>query len=63
MNLQPLPRELNSSKGAKIETGTEGWKMYVKESKEISPKYRENLERRQRAIIGMVEKEIEKRGL
>ena len=29
-NLQPLPKELNSSKGAKIETGTEGWSMYVK---------------------------------
>lgn len=43
MNLQPLPKGLNSSKGAKIETGTEGWQRYVKENKDISPLYRKYL--------------------
>lgn len=63
MNLQPLPKELNSSKGKKVETGTDGWKMYVKEGKEISPEYREWLMSRQRMIEERVKEEIKQRGV
>ena len=63
MNLQPLPKELNSSKGAKIETGTEGWQRYVKENKDISPTYRAYLENTQRNMVALVEEQIKKRGL
>lgn len=50
-NLQPLPKHLNSSKGSKIETGTDGWVKYVKDNKEISPKYRTYLLRQQQQIL------------
>ena len=63
MNLQPLPKELNSSKGAKIETGTEGWQRYVKENKDISPTYRAYLENTQRNMVALVEEQLKKRGL
>ena len=63
MNLQPLPKELNSSKGAKIETGTEGWQRYVKENKDISPTYKAYLENTQRNMVALVEEQIKKRGL
>ncbi|NOL52598.1 hypothetical protein HKX39_10550 [Pelistega suis] len=63
MNLQPLPKELNSSKGKKVETGTDGWKMYVKEGKEISPEYRRWLAGQQRTIEEKVKEEIKQRGL
>ena len=63
MNLQPLPKELNTSKGAKIETGTEGWQRYVKENKDISPTYRAYLENTQRNMVALVEEQIKKRGL
>lgn len=53
-NLQPLPKELNSSKGAKIETGTEGWSMYVKDSKNVSPEYSQYLFERQREMERIV---------
>ncbi|STO94105.1 Uncharacterised protein [Haemophilus pittmaniae] len=63
MNLQPLPKELNSSKGAKIETGTEGWQRYVKENKDISPLYRKYLADRQDEIRAEVLVAIEKFGV
>ena len=63
MNLQPLPKELNSSKGKKVETGTDGWKMYVKEGKEISARYRKYLSDKQTEIRTKVEEEIIRRGL
>ena len=63
MNLHPLPKELNSSKGAKIETRTESWQRYVKENKDISPIYRAYLENTQRNMVALVEEQIKKRGL
>ena len=45
------------------ETGTDGWRMYMKDSKEVSQEYRELLERKQNKIENMVIKELEKRGL
>lgn len=63
MNLQPLPKELNSSKGNKVETGTDGWKMYVKEGKEISARYRKYLSDKQTEMRVKVEEEIKRRGL
>ncbi len=63
MNLQPLPKELNSSKGKKVETGTEGWRMYVKEGKEISSEYRDYLKKIQREMEMKVIRELEKKGL
>jgi hemagglutinin/hemolysin family protein len=62
-NLQPLPKELNSSKGAKIETGTEGWQRYVKENKDISPLYRKYLANRQDEIRSEVLVAIKKFGV
>ena len=47
-------KELNSSKGAKIETGTEGWSMYVKDSKNVSPEYSQYLFERQRKMERIV---------
>ncbi|WP_256330909.1 polymorphic toxin-type HINT domain-containing protein [Pelistega sp. MC2] len=63
LNLQPLPKELNASKGNKVETGTDGWRMYVKEGKEISPEYLSYLEKRQAFIKKKVEQEIKQRGV
>ncbi|NOL52579.1 HNH endonuclease [Pelistega suis] len=63
MNLQPLPKELNSSKGKKVETGTEGWRMYAKEGKEISSEYRDYLKKIQREMEMKVIRELEKKGL
>ncbi|QOR21511.1 hemagglutinin repeat-containing protein [Haemophilus parainfluenzae] len=62
-NLQPLPKELNSSKGAKIETGTKGWQRYVKDNKDISPLYRKYLADRQDEIRAEVLVAIEKFGV
>lgn len=63
MNLQPLPKELNSSKGKKVETGTEGWRMYAKEGKEISSEYRAYLKSVQDRMTEKVQREIIRRGL
>lgn len=63
LNLQPLSKELNSSKGKKVETGTDGWRMYVKEGKEISLEYRRWLADQQRTIEEKVKEEIKQRGL
>ncbi len=63
LNLQPLSKELNSSKGKKVETGTDGWRMYVKEGKEISLEYRRWLADQQRTIEEKVKEEIKRRGL
>ena len=49
-NLQPLPKPLNSSKGAKIESGTDGWKKYIKEGRDIHPEYRKWLKTRQQNV-------------
>ncbi|MDO4894373.1 hypothetical protein, partial [Moraxella sp.] len=60
-NLQPLPKHLNSSKGSKIETGTDGWVKYVAGNQAISPGYRTYLKEHQDRIRAIVRKEIQKK--
>lgn len=42
----------------KIETGSEGWRMFLKEGKDISPEYSQYLFDRQNIIIKMVSDKV-----
>jgi hypothetical protein len=49
-NLMPLPRHLNSSKGAIIETGTSGWDEYKTGGQAIHPAFKQWLLNQQRGF-------------